>query len=100
MGLILCERHGKQGVESVSGSLWSAMEEKRLNPDDILELSFYIDGIEFPFFGLKEDLLEFGEKIEGGLILVGSEARLEALLGGLKSVCVACLNELREKGRL
>lgn len=97
MGLILCDRHGKQGVEQVSGNLWTAMEENVAHPGTILELSFYIEGVEFPFFGLSSDLLDFGEESENGMILVKSEERLEELLGSLKPVCVACLNEFRER---
>lgn len=93
MTICFCEKHGTQPCEKVSKILY----EEFLHGNDISErirdFSFMIEDLEWPFYGLQEEVDQLPEICVNGDFIINSEERLNAVLDRITIICIACLKE-------
>jgi hypothetical protein len=93
MTMCFCERHGWQPCEKVSKSLNDEFRHGHDIAEKIRDFSFIIEDFEWPFYGLQEETEQLPEICAIGDFIFQSEERLNAALGRLTVICLACLKE-------
>jgi hypothetical protein len=93
MTICFCEKHGQQACEKVSKILY----EEFINGHDISkkirDFSFFIEDLEWPFYGLQAEIEQLPEACVNGDFIVQSEERLNKVLERITIICFACLKE-------
>lgn len=100
MTMCLCGKHGRQACGKVSKLLSEELKKGNDISTRIRDFSFLIDDIEWPFFGLEEEVQELPERYVNDDFLVETEERLGEVLDRITVVCLACLKEAMHGARL
>ena len=93
MGIIICEKHGRQPGEEVSKFLRDEFRNGHDISKRIRDFLFVMDDCDFPFYGLQEEIEQLPEPCVNGNFIVQSDERLVEVLGGLAVMCLSCLKE-------
>lgn len=89
MVIIICKKHGWQPGEKVSKVLYEEYKNGRDISKKIADFSFVIEDLEWPFYGLQEEIAQLPEVCVNGDFLVQNDERLSAVL---KRITVMCLS--------
>jgi hypothetical protein len=93
MTICFCKKHGRQPCAKVSKFL---LDEFRSGGDiskNIENFSFVIEDIEWPFYGLQDEIGQLPEVCVNGGFSVQSDDRLNEVLGRITVMCGSCLKE-------
>jgi hypothetical protein len=93
MAMIICKKHGPKGGEKVSEILYDEFRNGRDISKRVRDFSFIIEDLEWPFYGLQEEVEQLPEMCAGGDFIVQNEERLGEVLGRITIMCGSCLKE-------
>lgn len=93
MTICFCKKHGRQPCEKVSEVLYEEFKNGRDISKKIRDFSFVIEDLEWPFYGLQEEIEQLPEMCVNGDFLLQNEERLNAVLKRITVMCLACLKE-------
>jgi hypothetical protein len=91
MTMCFCEKHGPQPCEKVSKTLYDEFRNGNDISKKIRDFSFVIEDLEWPFYGLQEEVEQIPEDCVNGNFILSNEERLNEVLGRITIICVACL---------
>ena len=93
MTMVICKSHGAKGGEQVSKILSNKLRSGHDISRDIRDFSFVIEDLEWPFYGLQEEVAQLPETCVNGDFHIHTDARLNEVLGRITVVCISCLKE-------
>ena len=93
MSFGFCEKHGWMGGEQVSKLLYEKYRNGQDISESVRDFSFVIDDLDWPFYGLLEEIGQMTEACVGGDFTIESDERLSEVLGRITIICVSCLKE-------
>ena len=93
MAMVICKKHGSKGGEKVSKILHDEFRNGHDISKKIKDFSFIIEDLEWPFYGLQEEIEQLPEMCVGGDFIVENEERLNEVLGRITIMCGSCLKE-------
>jgi hypothetical protein len=93
MTMCFCEKHGPQPCEKVSKILYDEFRNGNDLSKNIRDFSFFIEDLEWPFYGLQEEIEQLPEVCVNGDFIIQSEERLNEVLGRITIICIACLKD-------
>lgn len=93
MTMCFCEKHGWQPGEEVSKFLRSEFIGGQDISRRIRDFSFVIEDVEWPFYGLVEEMEQLPEICTDGDFIIKTDERLSELLRQLTVMCFSCLKE-------
>lgn len=93
MTMCFCEKHGRQLCEKVSKILYNEFRNGYDISKKTREFSFVIEDVEWPFYGLQEEIEELPEVCINGDFIVQSEERLNDVLERITILCLGCLKD-------
>lgn len=99
MTMVICEKHGWQAGEKVSKILYDAFRNGHDISKKISDFSFVIEDLEWPFYGLQEEVEQLPEICVRGDFIVESDERLSEVLERITVMCIACLKEIENKDK-
>ena len=91
--MVICKKHGTKGGAKVSKILSDKLRGGHDISKDIRDFSFVIEDLEWPFYGLQEEIEQLQEVCVNGDFIVQTEERLNEVLGRITVVCISCLKE-------
>ena len=93
MALVICEKHGTKGGAKVSKLLYDEFKKGRDISGRVMDFSFIMEDIEWPFYGLEEEIEQIPEACVNGEFIIQCEERLNDALGRITVICMSCLKE-------
>lgn len=93
MTMVICEKHGWQAGEKVSKILYAEYRNGHDLSKKTREFAFVIEDVEWPFYGLQEEIEELPEVCINGDFIVQSEERLNDVLERITILCLGCLED-------
>lgn len=93
MALVICEKHGTKGGAKVSKLLHDEFKKGHDISGRIRDFSFIIEDVEWPFYGLQEEIEQIPETCVNGDFIIQCEVRLNDVLDRITVMCISCLKE-------
>jgi hypothetical protein len=91
--ICFCTKHGRQPCEKVSKTLFDAFKNGGNISRIVRDFSFLMEDLEWPFYGLREEVEHLSEVCVDGGFTIQSDERLNEVLGRITVMCFACLKE-------
>lgn len=93
MTICFCKKHGMQPCEKISKILYDEFVKGNDIAGSIRDFSFVIEDLEWPFYGLQEEIYHLPEICVNGSFNIAGEKRLNVVLDRITIICIACLTE-------
>lgn len=93
MTICFCKKHGRQPCAKVSKFLFDEFANGSDISKKIRDFSFVIEDLEWPFYGLQDEVAQLPEACVNGDFIVESDERLNEVLRRITVMCGSCLKE-------